>query len=240
MLCYRRSTGLASRRPPGCWLSATGLGRPPAGDGAAHIQRRTSPCSVSSTGPQIRTVLSESDVFVAPATRESFGIAALEARETGMPVLARLGTGVADFIEHAVHGMLVDSDKEMAKSIRTLAQDRPLLRKLTASIQEYTSGYDWSNATAQADRAYHEAVVTQRRPQPGDRDAGRHRDSWRTRRGQSTAPGRGRHPWPELSLLTDARLAAKEEAPRRPSSGNVADLPGCCAIRRTDRTLARP
>lgn len=115
-------------------------------------------------------------MFVAPATRESFGIAALEARETGMPVLARLGTGVADFIEHAVHGLLVNSDKEMAQSIRTLAHDRPLLRKLTASTQEHTSGYVWPNAAAQADRAYYGAVVTQGHPQPGHGDAGRHRE----------------------------------------------------------------
>lgn len=108
---------------------------------------------------QIRGLLHEADVFVAPATRESFGIAALEARESGLPVIARSGTGVADFVEHGVHGLLVDDDAALAEAIRSLTVDRPLLRKLTACTQQHSSGYDWSNATALAAVAYRDASI---------------------------------------------------------------------------------
>src|SRR5690242_5504493 len=52
----------------------------------------------------IRSMLSTADLYVAPAPRESFGIAALEARSAGLPVVARAGSGVADFIRHGVEG----------------------------------------------------------------------------------------------------------------------------------------
>lgn len=108
---------------------------------------------------QIRSVLGRADVFLAPATRESFGIAALEAHESGLPVVGRSATGVADFIDHGVDGLLVGSDTEMADAIRTLTDDRPLLRKLTAATGEHSSGYDWPNAVARADAAYRDAVA---------------------------------------------------------------------------------
>lgn len=108
---------------------------------------------------QIRSVLRQADVFVAPATRESFGIAALEARESGLPVVAHSGTGIGDFLVDGVHGLLVGSDAEMAGAIRTLTVDRPLLRKLSARTQEESAGYDWARATAAAERAYREAVA---------------------------------------------------------------------------------
>lgn len=114
-------------------------------------------------GPQdrtkIREILWQSDVFVAPATRESFGIAALEARESGVPVVGRSATGIADFVEHDVHGLLVDSDEEMATTIRNLTFDRPFLRKLTAQTHEHSSGYDWANATSAAEVAYRAAAA---------------------------------------------------------------------------------
>lgn len=108
---------------------------------------------------QIRAILQQADVFVAPATRESFGIAALEARESGLPVIAHAGTGVADFVEDGAHGLLVDDDAAMSEAIRTLTCDRPLLRKLTARTQEHPSGYDWANATALAEAAYQQAAA---------------------------------------------------------------------------------
>ena len=55
----------------------------------------------------IRELYRRGDVYVAPATMESFGIAALEARCAGLPVVARRRTGIADFIDDGVEGRLV-------------------------------------------------------------------------------------------------------------------------------------
>ncbi|MER6074326.1 glycosyltransferase family 4 protein [Streptomyces sp. NPDC001817] len=55
---------------------------------------------------EVRRLLSEADLFVNASNHEAFGIAALEARTSGVPVLARAHTGVADFVRHNCEGAL--------------------------------------------------------------------------------------------------------------------------------------
>lgn len=60
--------------------------------------------------------LAAAPVFLAPATLASFGIAALEARSVGVPVVAMRAGDVGDFVRDGVEGLLVDSDSEMASA----------------------------------------------------------------------------------------------------------------------------
>ncbi|RKT57729.1 glycosyltransferase family 4 protein [Saccharothrix australiensis] len=66
-------------------------------------------------------LLAGADVFVNPTPAEAFGLAALEARTAGVPVVARPGTGVADFVRHGVEGLLSD---DLADAVARLAGDR--------------------------------------------------------------------------------------------------------------------
>ena len=66
-------------------------------------------------------LLAGADVFVNPASQEAFGLAALEARTAGVPVVARPGTGVADFVRDGVEGLLTD---DLAGAITRLVNDR--------------------------------------------------------------------------------------------------------------------
>lgn len=75
---------------------------------------------------RIRELLGQSDVFVAPAALESFGIAALEARCAGVPVVAMASSGVTEFIQDGVNGLLARSDDDLARCLRDLARDRSL------------------------------------------------------------------------------------------------------------------
>jgi glycosyltransferase involved in cell wall biosynthesis len=68
---------------------------------------------------EIAAALARSDVFVSPATLESFGIAALEARAAGLPVVGRSNTGLADFVGDG--GVLVDSDRAMMQALVAVA-----------------------------------------------------------------------------------------------------------------------
>ncbi|MFI0449050.1 glycosyltransferase family 4 protein [Actinomadura sp. 6N118] len=80
----------------------------------------------------IRVVLARADVFVAPAARESFGLAALEARLAGLPVVAQAGSGVADFVESGREGLLGRTFPEMAAALLRLADDHRLRHRITA------------------------------------------------------------------------------------------------------------
>lgn len=75
---------------------------------------------------QVLKVLAEADVFIAPAPRESFGIAALEARTAGVPVVARSRSGVADFVRPGIEGLLGDRDTDLAAAVGRLVLDESL------------------------------------------------------------------------------------------------------------------
>jgi glycosyltransferase involved in cell wall biosynthesis len=72
---------------------------------------------------EIRSLFARADFFVAPATLESFGIAALEARSAGLPVVARSQGGIGEFVTHGQEGLLVESDAAMVDAIVALARD---------------------------------------------------------------------------------------------------------------------
>ena len=103
----------ASRQlPPGRRVRLTLVGDGPV---AAQVRRRIErhglsygSCIVDLAGrltpEQVRATLGASDAFIAPARLESFGIAALEARTAGLPVLAYTGTGIATFVRDEQEG----------------------------------------------------------------------------------------------------------------------------------------
>lgn len=76
-------------------------------------------------------IFAESDVYLQPSVRESFGLAALEARSAGLPVVARSQTGTSQFIHDGVQGLLADDDDAMARALVRLARDRMLLNAIT-------------------------------------------------------------------------------------------------------------
>ncbi len=80
----------------------------------------------------IRDVFARSDVYLQPSVKESFGLAALEARAAGLPVVARTQTGTTQFIHDGVQGLLAADDSGLARALVTLGRDRELLASITA------------------------------------------------------------------------------------------------------------
>jgi glycosyltransferase involved in cell wall biosynthesis len=84
------------------------------------------------TREQIREVYRRADLFIAPANLESFGIAALEARAAGLPVLAKANSGIREFVTHGVEGLLAASDTDLADGIVRLARSPELRGRIAA------------------------------------------------------------------------------------------------------------
>ena len=108
---------------------------------------------------QIRTLLAGSHLYIAPADYESFGIAALEARAVGLPVVAKRRGGVADFVQSGTEGLLADSDQDMARCLADLVADDGLRRQMTAHNRAYPPGHDWPDALARTQALYARAEL---------------------------------------------------------------------------------
>ncbi|MFC4060486.1 glycosyltransferase family 4 protein [Planomonospora corallina] len=107
---------------------------------------------------RIREVLASADVFVAPAPRESFGLAALEARAAGVPVVARAQSGVADFVRPGKEGLLGRSFDELASSVARLVRDRELRESIAAHNRATEPvSCSWPAVLEGFDRCYEEA-----------------------------------------------------------------------------------
>jgi glycosyltransferase involved in cell wall biosynthesis len=111
---------------------------------------------------QLRDLLAESDMFVLPTILESFGLAALEARCAGVPVVAMRASGVAEHIVHDVNGLLADSDAELALHVALLARD-PVRRAALASWnRETTPPVDWPQVLERHLALYRQAIDMRR------------------------------------------------------------------------------
>jgi len=121
---------------------------------------------------EIRSLLGRADVFIAPATLETFGIAALEARCAGVPVVARRQGGISEFVTDGREGLLADSDAGMVTALLRLATDPAERAAIAAHNRLTTPSLAWTEALARTDEVYATAIGLARRARPGLRSAG--------------------------------------------------------------------
>lgn len=110
---------------------------------------------------RLREVYAASDVFVAPA-RESFGLAALEARCAGLPVVALVGAGPADFVTHGVEGLLAADDEGLARAVAHLVTDAAARQRVTAYNRAVPTAMGWTSVLDRCLALYTAAALTAR------------------------------------------------------------------------------
>jgi glycosyltransferase involved in cell wall biosynthesis len=106
---------------------------------------------------RLRELLWESDVFLSTAARESFGLAALEARACGIPVIAVDDSAVSDFITHDVSGLLAKSDDDLASAAVLMVRDDELRGRLRDFNRRTPVPYDWNSAIDAHEAVYAKA-----------------------------------------------------------------------------------
>jgi len=93
-------------------------------------------------------LLSTFDIFVMPSIEESFGVAALEASATGLPVVASRVGGVPEVIEDNITGLLVESKnvEELTAMLDKLIGDPRLRLEMGRAGRKFVEEkYVWSN-----------------------------------------------------------------------------------------------
>src|SRR5690606_10645205 len=94
------------------------------------------------------------DVYLASSRFESFGIAALEGRAVGLPVVALAGSGTEDFIGDGVSGLVRPGDDGLVDGLVELAGDRGLLRRLRSHNEAVPPEQDWATVERAVEAEY--------------------------------------------------------------------------------------
>lgn len=108
---------------------------------------------------ELTEIYRRADVFLAPAHLESFGIAALEARCAGLPVVAMRATGITEFVADRQEGLLADDDAQMSDALVELATDAGLRASIAEHNRTTAPPTAWSTVLATVEREYQRAMA---------------------------------------------------------------------------------
>jgi phosphatidylinositol alpha 1,6-mannosyltransferase len=97
-------------------------------------------------------VYGDAHVFWQPSVHESFGIAALEARSAGLPVIARSQSGTGMFITHGVNGWLDPSDAATVHRIVSLQPQE--IQDVRATNLSTTAPVTWDRVLPLVQKQY--------------------------------------------------------------------------------------
>lgn len=104
--------------------------------------------------------LSIADVCVVPSAYEGFGIVALEAQASGIPVIATKSGGLNHAIVHGVTGLHVTkaTPTELSEAISYLLDKPELRQKMGCEGKLFSKTFSWSSVAEKLDKIYVDAI----------------------------------------------------------------------------------
>lgn len=110
---------------------------------------------------EIDKILCFSDLFLLPSETESFGLAALEAMASGVPVISSNTGGIPEVNEHGVSGYLsnVGDIDDMANNALKILRDDTTLLKFKNQAREASNQFDIHTIVPFYEAIYNEALV---------------------------------------------------------------------------------
>ncbi len=95
--------------------------------------------------PHVEALLASSDLFLLPSAQEAFGLSALEALASGVPVVATTRGGLPEVVEHGVSGFLHelgDVEAMAASAVKLLGDEELLSRFRRAARSRAVDNFD--------------------------------------------------------------------------------------------------
>jgi N-acetyl-alpha-D-glucosaminyl L-malate synthase BshA len=110
---------------------------------------------------EIDKILCFSDLFLLPSETESFGLAALEAMASGVPVISSNTGGIPEVNKHGVSGFLsnVGDIDDMANNALHILKDDAVLAEFKANAKKEAQQYDIHKIVPFYEAIYNEAMV---------------------------------------------------------------------------------
>jgi glycosyltransferase-like protein len=105
---------------------------------------------------QLECLYGAADVFAFPSTSEGFGLAALEAQASGLPVVASSLDAFDTFLEHETTALRVPvgDARALGAALLRIARDANLSARLRAGGLRAAASHTWDAAAAAHERAY--------------------------------------------------------------------------------------
>ncbi|MDZ7690094.1 MAG: glycosyltransferase family 1 protein [Balneolaceae bacterium] len=112
------------------------------------------------TGDELARAYASSDIFLFPSDTETFGNVTLEAMSSGLPCVVANATGSKSLVVSEVNGFLVPprNTVEFAKSVRTIAEDEQLRKRMGKTARQKALAYSWDNVNQKLLENYREAL----------------------------------------------------------------------------------
>ncbi len=107
------------------------------------------------------TLYRDHDVFLSPVHLEAFGIAALEARASGLAVVGMADSGIAEFVAHGSEGLLNADDQGIEDSLVRLAQNPAWLQEIVQHNVGNPPPFGWEDVLDRVDDVYARALSLQ-------------------------------------------------------------------------------
>ncbi|WP_311370829.1 glycosyltransferase family 4 protein [Actinotignum timonense] len=102
------------------------------------------------------------DIYLTSSRREAFGIATLEARAAGLPIVSPAGTGADDFLEDGRSALLAETDADMVAQLARLAEDTALRTRIAHHNASVAPGYGWEEVVPLVLAEYERAMQNSR------------------------------------------------------------------------------
>ena len=111
------------------------------------------------TPEALRNFFHSLDIFIMPSRRESFGVSAVQASASGLPVIASMYGGIPEIVTHGETGLLVNPEdvEGFGKAIVSLAENENLRAEMgLRGRKKAEAQFDWKLTLNRMIKTYHQ------------------------------------------------------------------------------------